>query len=327
MALKNIFICYRRDDAAGYARSIFDRLNARFPNRVFMDVEGIIPGSDYSQVIQNTVGTCHALLAIIGKDWASIVDGSNQRRIDLADDYVRHEIGTALRRNIPVIPVLVRKAEMPSTKMLPTDLAPLSLREAIEITDGDFNHDCERLIAAIERQFGEVRYQPPPTVATTGGRSNCLIFGLIGALLVGGVVVVLFILGLLAASTNQPTVQTQPNQSYSQPTANPDTTQAPASESAKSDSNVTADSFSPQGEWVITFENNGVEIPLSVAINGDGSYQSKENSGEWGYDRSRRHLSLYGWVEITIDDYVEGESVGHGRTGYVSFEVIRMRRH
>jgi hypothetical protein len=93
MAPKNLFICYRRDDAAGYARSIYDRLNARFPNRVFMDVEGIVPGSDYSQVIQNTVGTCHALLAIIGKDWATMVDGSNQRRIDLADDYVRHEIG------------------------------------------------------------------------------------------------------------------------------------------------------------------------------------------------------------------------------------------
>ena len=327
MAPKNIFICYRRDDAAGYARSIYDRLNARFPNRVFMDVEGIVPGADYSQVIQQTVGTCHALLAIIGKGWESMVDGANQRRIDLADDYVRHEIGTALRRNIPVIPVLVRKAEMPSTKTLPPDLAPLSLREAIEITDGDFNHDCDRLIAAIERQFGEVRYQRPPTVAKTGGRNTCLIVGLIGALVVGGFVVVLFVLGLLAASTNQPAAQNPPNQGYSQPSANPDTTQAPASETAKSGSDVTADSFSPQGEWIVTFENNGVDFPLRVAINGDGSYQSDANSGEWAYDRSQRHLWLYGWVEITIDDYVNGEFVGRGRTGYVSFPVIKMRRN
>jgi len=325
MAPKNIFICYRRDDAAGYARSIYDRLNARFPNRVFMDVEGIVPGSDYSQVIQNTVGTCHALLAIIGKSWAPMVDGSNQRRIDLADDYVRHEIGTALRRNIPVIPVLVRKAEMPSTQMLPPDLAALSLREAIEITDGDFNHDCERLIAAIERQFGEVRHQPPP-VTNTGGKNSCLIFGLIGALGVGAVGVVLFVLLWAMAPTPSPVVQTtsEPVDSQPAPTTNP--TQAPTTKTANSGNEMTADSFTPQGDWVLTSEINSVETNLRVLVYGNGFYQSDMNSGEWGYDRSQRRLTLYGWIDITIEDYVDGEFVGEGKTGYARFP-IKMRRN
>ncbi len=42
-----IFISYRRDDSAGYARLIYDRLNARFPQRVFMDVTGIEAGADF----------------------------------------------------------------------------------------------------------------------------------------------------------------------------------------------------------------------------------------------------------------------------------------
>jgi len=324
MAPKNIFICYRRDDAAGYARSIYDRLNARFPNRVFMDVEGIIPGADYSQVIQQTVGTCHALLAIIGKGWESMVDGANHRRIDLADDYVRHEIGTALRRNIPVIPVLVRKAEMPSTNTLPPDLAPLSLREAIEITDGDFNHDCDRLIAAIERQFGEVRYQPPPTVAKTGGRNTCLIVGLIGALVVGGIVVVLFILGLLAASTNQNTAQPGKNPGFSQPAANPGSSQAPPT--GPTEAPVSKDAFSPVGRWVVTFEQNGVAIQNPLVLYANHTFQSEEDTGPWQYDPATRTLTLSGWLVITIDDYVNGEFVGRGSVEDASFPV-RLRRN
>lgn len=324
MSPKNIFICYRRDDAAGYARSIYDRLNARFPNRVFMDVTGIVPGSDYSQVIQQTVGTCHALLAIIGKSWAMMVDGSNQRRIDLADDYVRHEIGTALRRNIAVIPVLVRNAEMPSSKMLPPDLAALSLREAIEVTDGDFDHDCERLIAALERQFGEVRFQPQP-VANAGGRNNCLIFGLIGALVVGAIVVVLFLLGLIAASSNQSQVQPSSDPGYSQPASNPNPTQAPASEPANSGGDETADSFTPKGSWSVTFEQNGVAIQNPLVLYGNKSFQSEAESGKWEYDPSQRKLTLSGWLVITIEDYVDGEFVGHGQVDYATFPV-RMRR-
>src|SRR5262249_25125921 len=104
---KNIFISYRRDDAEGYAGRLFDRLNYRFPRRFFMDVTGIRPGTDFSKVIQDTVGSCHVLIAIIGREWITLKDSAtNQRRLDLANDYVRREIATALSRNITVIPIL-----------------------------------------------------------------------------------------------------------------------------------------------------------------------------------------------------------------------------
>ena len=41
----NVFLSYRRDDSAGYARGLHDRLKARFPGRVFMDVSEISPGT------------------------------------------------------------------------------------------------------------------------------------------------------------------------------------------------------------------------------------------------------------------------------------------
>jgi len=152
MSAKNIFICYRRDDAEGYAGRLFDRLNYRFPRRVFMDVTGIRPGANFSRVIQETVGSCHVLIAIIGRQWITLKDlATNRPRLELANDYVRHEIATALSRNITVIPVLVRGAEMPSSALLPPDVAPLSLRNALEITDSDFDHDAQRLPRASKR--------------------------------------------------------------------------------------------------------------------------------------------------------------------------------
>ena len=314
MAPKNIFICYRRDDAAGYSRSIYDRVNARFPGRVFMDVTGITPGSDYSRVIQDTVGTCHALLAIIGKSWVTMVDDSNRRRLDLADDYVRHEIATALSRNIAVIPVLVRGAQMPSTAELPPDLAALSLREAVEITDTDFDHDVQRLIYAIERQFGEVRMPIQPVAPR--GRNNCLIFGIIGALVVGAIVVVLFLLGLLAASTNQGNVQPYP---VYQPSPNkPAPTAEPLPKAGGID-------FNPVGRWMVTFEQNGVPNNLEVVLSKDKTFQSRERNGTWEYDEDEQTLRLSGGLTITIERQINNVFVGHFEVDGDTFPV-RLRR-
>jgi hypothetical protein len=198
---KNIFICYRRDDAEGYAGRLFDRIQYRFPSRVFMDVTGIRPGADFSRVIQDTVGSCHVLIAIIGRQWITLKDGvTNQRRLDLANDYVRREIATALSRNITVIPVLVHGAEMPSSALLPPDLAPLSLRNALEITDADFDHDAHRLVEAVEIACGEPRPIPRAPIQPKS-KSSCLAFALGAILAVAAVVFFLVVLVLLPDST------------------------------------------------------------------------------------------------------------------------------
>lgn len=56
--MDGIFISYRRDDSAGYAGRLYDRLAAHFgATRVFMDVEGIEPGIDFVNAIEDAVGS------------------------------------------------------------------------------------------------------------------------------------------------------------------------------------------------------------------------------------------------------------------------------
>ena len=195
MSVKNVFICYRRDDAEGYAGRLYDRLNSRFPGRIFMDVTGISPGADFTRVIQERVGACSALIAVIGKEWLTMADEASHRRLFREDDYVRHEIATALRRNIAVFPVLVRDARMPSAESLPPDLAPLSFRNATEVRDTDFDHDVARLIEALELVFGERRTPLPPPPPPGSSRNTCLIVAVIALLLGGLGIFFLFVMG------------------------------------------------------------------------------------------------------------------------------------
>jgi hypothetical protein len=159
MPPKHVFINYRRDDS-GYAGRIYDRLHARFPGQVIMDVAGIQPGVDFNKAIRKAVRTCDAFVAIIGRYWLSSTDAEGRRRIDREDDFVRMEIATALSENISLIPVLVRGASMPRPEELPADLQPLTRRNALEITDTDFDVDINRLIQSLAYILGDEHPSP-----------------------------------------------------------------------------------------------------------------------------------------------------------------------
>ena len=146
----NIFINYRREDSAGHAGRLFDRLSGRFPNRVFMDVDTIGPGIDFVEVIEQAVGCCEVLIVMIGPEWLETRDADGRRRLDNPSDFVRLEIAAALERKIRVIPVLVNGAAMPRPDDLPPDLVSLTRRNAIELSDARFAFDVDRLIQAIE---------------------------------------------------------------------------------------------------------------------------------------------------------------------------------
>ena len=130
-----IFLNYRREDTAGYVRSLFDRLNARFADQVFMDVSVLEPGVDFVEAIENAVGACDALVVLIGRNWLTVTDATGQRRLLDPKDFVGLEISAALKRNVRVIPTLVSGAKMPSAEDLPPALEPLTRKHALEITD------------------------------------------------------------------------------------------------------------------------------------------------------------------------------------------------
>jgi hypothetical protein len=62
-----VFISYRREDTAGYARVIYDRLTSRYPGQIFMDVTSIGAGADFVNAIGSAVGESRVLVALIGK--------------------------------------------------------------------------------------------------------------------------------------------------------------------------------------------------------------------------------------------------------------------
>ena len=67
----NIFLSYRREDSAGVAGRIYDRLRAHFgPDSVFIDVDAVPLGVDFQEHIESVLNHCGVLLAVIGPHWA-----------------------------------------------------------------------------------------------------------------------------------------------------------------------------------------------------------------------------------------------------------------
>src|SRR5512140_920422 len=149
--MSGIFISYRRDDSAASAGRLCDRLGVVFgADQVFMDVDDIPPGADFSARIGTKIRACDALLAVIGKQWLSARNAEGQLRLSDPDDLIGREIVLALQRGILVIPVLVEGASMPNAAELRSDLKPLAQRNAVTVSDEDFRGDVAKLIKALE---------------------------------------------------------------------------------------------------------------------------------------------------------------------------------
>lgn len=153
-----IFISYRREDSEGHAGRLYKDLAEQFgAGRVFMDVTGIEPGRDFRRVIDEQVATCAVLLAVIGRDWVDARDEQGRRKLDDPGDFVRLETVAALRRDIPVVPVLVQGASMPHLDQLPDELKPLAFRNAVELTHPRWDSDLKILIKALAPYLGNLR--------------------------------------------------------------------------------------------------------------------------------------------------------------------------
>ena len=155
----SIFICYRREDSADVTGRIYDRLVDHFgPERVFMDVEAIRLGYDFRSEIDQTIKVCSIVIVVIGDEWLVPVDG--KRRIDDENDYVRIEIEAALRRKIPIIPVLTRGVSHPTKAMLPASLEALAYRHGTSIRHEHFRGDVDSLISQMDKLLARQESTP-----------------------------------------------------------------------------------------------------------------------------------------------------------------------
>jgi hypothetical protein len=197
---RTVFLNYRHDDTAGYAGRLYDWLNTHFPERVFADVGRIVPGDNFVNSIERAVGDCGVMITLIGKQW---LQGN---RLHDPSDFVRIEIVTAIRRGIRVIPVLVGGGSLPEPRDLPADLADLCQRQALVLSDADWESGCKRLLRALERDMGPA-----------SGRSRKLAIATVAILITA--LVVSTTLYKLRPKSNQG--QSPPAPEKSQPTQKP----------------------------------------------------------------------------------------------------------
>jgi hypothetical protein len=164
-----LFISYRRGETSGQARALYDRFVQRFgTGRVFMDVDSIAPGVDFVQKIEEALESSGAILVLIGHDW--LHREGQPRIIDDPSDFIRLEVDTALRLNVPTIPILVERTPMPEPEELPEALRPLARRNALELENGRWESDFSRLLGAVEQLLerdkasSRERAAPPPEI-------------------------------------------------------------------------------------------------------------------------------------------------------------------
>src|SRR5687767_14826275 len=131
--MPKITISYRRSDSGIIAGRIYDKLVGHYgDNTIFMDIDSIAFGIDYRDHINEVLSTTDILLAIIGSRWHGTSD-TGEPRIFEETDLVRIEVEAALKRRIPVVPILIDDTQIPKPAELPDSLKPLSFRNAAPV--------------------------------------------------------------------------------------------------------------------------------------------------------------------------------------------------
>lgn len=163
-----VFINYRKAEASGWARALYERLAQRFgADSVFLDQESIEPGARWAQAIREGSGGCTALIALIGPHWAETIS----KRFETGEtDFVREEIEAALRRGsgvAEVVPALIDEARIPRKEDIRYlgSVQSLLNRQQVELRPTHWDADVGVLIEILERSANAAPAGPAVTEA------------------------------------------------------------------------------------------------------------------------------------------------------------------
>ena len=99
MAVERIFVSYRRTDSAAAAGRLADALEQQFgKSSIFMDVDAIPPGVDFTSFLRKAVESAQVMLVVIGPNWLEASSGDGLPRLHNPHDFVRLEIEAGLSR-------------------------------------------------------------------------------------------------------------------------------------------------------------------------------------------------------------------------------------
>ena len=148
-----IFISYRRDDAAGWPRSIRTELTRQLPDvEVFRDVDTLDAGDVWEREINDTLAKSDVVLVLIGRRFAT---GENRRRLNDPADTLAREISMSIAAGITIVPVLVDGARFPRLPALPEPLRVLDDFQRHEVRDVGFEGDMTALATMIQRKLDQ----------------------------------------------------------------------------------------------------------------------------------------------------------------------------
>jgi formylglycine-generating enzyme required for sulfatase activity len=148
-----IFINYRRKQSLAEAQHLATILSREFgERRVFIDVRGIDGFSNWLETLKQEVEGTSAMISVVGRGWLAALDREEHPSGVATRDFVRFEIAEALRRKIPVLPVLLDDAELPKSSELPIEIQGIWSRQAIRLHGDRFPEDA----AAISKKLKKI---------------------------------------------------------------------------------------------------------------------------------------------------------------------------
>ena len=164
---------YRTGDEETCATMIERELSRRFGSaHIFLASKSIKPGADYPHELLAAVRASSVLLAVIGVGWLSFTDEHGHNALDREDDWIRKEILAAFEVDVPVVPILVGRAERLRRVDLPSRIARLAdcqyLRLDIRYAERDLRLIGDRLIDVVPDLVDLDAADEPETVAAHG---------------------------------------------------------------------------------------------------------------------------------------------------------------
>jgi CHASE2 domain-containing sensor protein len=146
------FLSYRRNQSAYAADSLRHAMTKRYgKDTVFLDTARIGAGQRWPDEIHGAVRACQVMLVLISPQWQDARTADGRRRLQDPADWVRIEVGSALRQpGTIVIPMLLEGASMPTE--LPEDLADLARLQAFHL-DGAIDRYLDELEEHIQRAW------------------------------------------------------------------------------------------------------------------------------------------------------------------------------
>jgi anti-anti-sigma factor len=176
-----LFLSYRHGDSPHATDRLVDRLIGEFGrDNVFYDIDSIPIGVNWRTRITDSVSQCDVFVAVVGDKWVEelrLREGTN--------DMVRFEIESALKRGIPIVPILVSNAAFPSRESLPSEIADFADWNGLQLRPGlDFQVDMRRLIDRLQEFARALRALEPPSAQNdSSGRARSITMRLIDRLM------------------------------------------------------------------------------------------------------------------------------------------------